>query len=54
MYWNRNGRYLEIVVASETYEWSYTDADGGVFEDREDISAEAPPPSQLLARIALF
>lgn len=53
MYWNRNGRYLEIVIASETYEWSFTDAEGGVFEDAKDIPADMPPPPQLLARIAL-
>lgn len=52
MYWNRNGRYLEIIVAATTFEWSYTDTDG-VYDDSPDIPSTEPLPSKLLDRITL-
>jgi hypothetical protein len=53
MYWNRNGRYLEIIIAATTFEWSYTDTDAGIYDDYPDIPSTEPPPSKLLDRIAL-
>lgn len=53
MYWNRNGRYLEIIIAATTFEWSYTDTDG-IYDDYPDIPFTEPLPSKLLDRIALI